>query len=137
MNPRRRKFEIWSIISILLFLAFLLFFIYPICTLLKQAFTTEDAGFTLDNFVKFFSKPYYYNTILNSFKVSIAVALVSLALGHSDVLLLLVLSTERRKIHPHLQHSVLHVGTVYWCIRMDSASRSFGCADHIAEKHRY
>lgn len=51
MNPRRRKFEIWSIISILLFLAFLLFFIYPICTLLKQAFTTEDAGFTLDNFV--------------------------------------------------------------------------------------
>ena len=81
MNPRRRKFEIWSIISILLFLAFLLFFIYPICTLLKQAFTTEDAGFTLDNFVKFFSKPYYYNTILNSFKVSIAVALVSLALG--------------------------------------------------------
>lgn len=71
MNPRRRKFEIWSIISILLFLAFLLFFIYPICTLLKQAFTTEDAGFTLDNFVKFFSKPYYYNTILNSFKVSI------------------------------------------------------------------
>ena len=81
MNPRRRKFEIWSIISILLFLAFLLFFIYPICTLLKQAFTTEDAGFTLDNFVKFFSKPYYYNTILNSFKVSIAVTLVSLALG--------------------------------------------------------
>ena len=81
MNPRRRKFEIWSIISILLFLAFLLFFIYPICTLLKQAFTTEDAGFTLDNFVKFFSKPYYYNTILNSFKVSIAVAVVSLALG--------------------------------------------------------
>ncbi len=81
MNPKRRKFEVWSDISIALLLAFLLFFLYPLCTLLKQAFTTEESGFTLDNFVKFFSKPYYYNTILNSFKVSVAVTLVSLFIG--------------------------------------------------------
>ncbi|MCI5976260.1 MAG: iron ABC transporter permease [Clostridiales bacterium] len=81
MNPKRRKFEVWSAISIALLLAFLLFFLYPLCTLLKQAFTTEESGFTLDNFVKFFSKPYYYNTILNSFKVSVAVTLVSLFIG--------------------------------------------------------
>ncbi len=81
MNPKRRKFEVWSAISIALLLAFLLFFLYPLCTLLKQAFTTKESGFTLDNFVKFFSKPYYYNTILNSFKVSVAVTLVSLFVG--------------------------------------------------------
>lgn len=81
MNPKRRKFEVWSAISIALLLAFLLFFVYPLCTLLKQAFTTKESGFTLDNFVKFFSKPYYYNTILNSFKVSVAVTLVSLFIG--------------------------------------------------------
>lgn len=81
MNPKRRKFEVWSAISIALLLAFLLFFVYPLCTLLKQAFTTKESGFTLDNFVKFFSKPYYYNTILNSFKVSVAVTLVSLLIG--------------------------------------------------------
>lgn len=81
MNPKRRKFEVWSAISIALLLAFLLFFLYPLCTLLKQAFTTKESGFTLDNFVKFFSKPYYYNTILNSFKVSVAVTLVSLFIG--------------------------------------------------------
>lgn len=81
MNPKRRNFEVWSAISIALLLAFLLFFLYPLCTLLKQAFTTEESGFTLDNFVKFFSKPYYYNTILNSFKVSVAVTLVSLFIG--------------------------------------------------------
>ena len=52
MNPKRRKFEVWSAISIALLLAFLLFFLYPLCTLLKQAFTTEESGFTLDNFVK-------------------------------------------------------------------------------------
>lgn len=81
MNPKRRKFEVWSAISIALLLAFLLFFLYPLCTLLKQAFTTKESGFTLDNFVKFFSKPYYYNTILNSFKVSVAVTLVALFIG--------------------------------------------------------
>lgn len=81
MNQKRRKFEVWSAISVALLLAFLLFFVYPICTLLKQAFTTSDSAFTFDNFIKFFSKPYYYNTILNSFKVSIAVMLVSLAIG--------------------------------------------------------
>lgn len=81
MNQKRRKFEVWSAISIALLLAFLLFFVYPICTLLKQAFTTSESAFTFDNFIKFFSKPYYYNTIFNSFKVSIAVMLVSLAIG--------------------------------------------------------
>lgn len=81
MSARRRKFEVWTAISLALFLMFAVFFIYPICTLLRQAFTTKEAAFTLDNFVKFFSKPYYYNTIFNSFKVSLAVMAVSLAIG--------------------------------------------------------
>ena len=59
MSARRRKFEVWTAISLALFLMFAVFFIYPICTLLRQAFTTKEAAFTLDNFVKFFSKPYY------------------------------------------------------------------------------
>lgn len=63
MNQKRRKFEVWSAISIALLLAFLLFFVYPICTLLKQAFTTSESAFTFDNFIKFFSKPYYYNRL--------------------------------------------------------------------------
>lgn len=81
MSARRRKFEVWTAISLALFLMFAVFFIYPICTLLRQAFTTKEAAFTLDNFVKFFSKPYYYNTIFNSFKVSLAVMAVSLSIG--------------------------------------------------------
>ena len=81
MSAGRKMFEIWTAISLALFLMFAVFFIYPICTLLRQAFTTKEAAFTLDNFIKFFSKPYYYNTIFNSFKVSLAVMAVSLAIG--------------------------------------------------------
>ena len=68
-------------ISILLLACFLLFFVYPICTLLRQAFVNEGGKFTMENFVKFFSKKYYYGTILNSFKVSICVTIVSLIIG--------------------------------------------------------
>ena len=68
MRTKRRKFEIWSVISLFLLAAFLLFFVYPICTLLRQAFVSEGGSFTLANFAKFFSKKYYYGTILNSFK---------------------------------------------------------------------
>ena len=78
---QRCKFEIWSVISILLLACFLLFFVYPICTLLRQAFVNEGGKFTMENFVKFFSKKYYYGTILNSFKVSICVTIVSLIIG--------------------------------------------------------
>lgn len=80
MSKRRQKFEVWTIVSVLLALFFLLFLIYPISMLLKQAFFNED-GFTLEQFVRFFEKPYYYNTILNSAKVSICTTLLSLAIG--------------------------------------------------------
>lgn len=81
MNIYRKRFEIWTIISVGLFFVFLIFFIYPIGMLLRQAFTTPQKLYTFDNFIKFFSKPFYYNTILNSFKVSVAAAFVSLVVG--------------------------------------------------------
>jgi ABC-type sulfate transport system permease subunit len=64
-----------------LLLLFLVFFIYPCVRLMWEAFYTEKTGFTLGAFAKFFEKSYYWNTILNSFKVSGAVMLISLVLG--------------------------------------------------------
>jgi iron(III) transport system permease protein len=81
MKLKQQKFEVWSVISVILLLVFLVFFVYPIFTLLQQAFIAEDGSFTLENFAKFFSKKYYYGTILNSFKVSICVTIAALAIG--------------------------------------------------------
>jgi iron(III) transport system permease protein len=81
MDQARNKRDIWNWISISLILFFLLFFIYPCTRLLWAAFHTEQEGFTLKAFIKFFGKSYYYNTILNSFKVSGAVMLLSLLIG--------------------------------------------------------
>src|SRR5699024_1978397 len=73
VSKSRKKMDLWNWVSVLLLLLFLIFFIYPCVRLMWEAFYTEEAGFTLDAFVKFFSKSYYFSTILNSFKVSIAV----------------------------------------------------------------
>ena len=80
MSKSRKKMDLWNWVSVLLLLLFLIFFIYP-CVRLWEAFYTEEAGFTLDAFVKFFSKSYYFSTILNSFKVSIAVMALAMVLG--------------------------------------------------------
>ncbi len=135
MSAGRKKFEIWTAISLALFLMFAVFFIYPICTLLRQAFTTKEAAFTLDNFIKFFSKPYYYNTIFNSFKVSLAVMAVSRH-RHRHVIFLLVLRAERVKVHPRFQHTVLHVRAVHRGICVDTAAWAFGRDDAHAQGTR-
>ena len=80
MKTKRRR-DIWTVLGLMLLLLFVVFFIYPCIRLLWEAFYTEKTGFTMKAFTKFFSKKYYYSTILNSFKVSAAVMLISLLLG--------------------------------------------------------
>lgn len=77
----KSRWDIWSALAIVLLLLFGVFFLYPCVRLLWEAFYTADTGFTFKAFTKFFSKKYYYSTILNSFKVSLTVMLVSLLLG--------------------------------------------------------
>lgn len=81
MNKPKKKFEVWTVISIVLFLSFLLFLVYPLFGLLKQAVISTSGDFTMQEFTKFFSKSYYYGTIWNSVKVTVTVTLVSLLIG--------------------------------------------------------
>lgn len=78
---KKRKFEVWTLVTIGLFVLFFIFLIYPMFGMLKQSVISEDGKFTLDEFAKFFSNSYYTGTILNSFKVTVAVTLVTLVLG--------------------------------------------------------
>ena len=81
MTHRQKKADVWNYLAIGLMLLFLVFFIYPSVRLMWEAFYTEQTGFTLQAFFKFFEKSYYWRTIINSFKVSGAVMLISLVLG--------------------------------------------------------
>lgn len=77
----RKKFEIWTVFTVLFLFLFVLFLVFPMWGLLKQAVVSPDGRFTLEEFGKFFSSAYYTHAIVNSFVVSIAIALVTLLIG--------------------------------------------------------
>ena len=79
---RKAKFDLWTLVTIGLLALYGIFLIYPMMNLMTQAVIDKDTGqFTLDYFIKFFSTPYYFNTLLNSFKVTTAVTVLTLIVG--------------------------------------------------------
>jgi len=61
---------------------YVVFLIYPLLNLFLQAIVDKETGdFTLGYFVKFFSKEYYFGTLLNSFKVTIFVTIIAVTLA--------------------------------------------------------
>ena len=79
-NSKRFRLDVWGWTTIVILLLYALFLLYPLCLLLKMAFS-DGAHFTLVNFAKFFSRKYYSITLLNSFKVSIAATIASVVVG--------------------------------------------------------
>lgn len=80
MKNVHSKMNVWLVSSIIIFISYLLFLIYPIVTILKQAIFV-NGQLSLGNFVTFFSKGYYVETLFNSFKVSVVATLFSLIVG--------------------------------------------------------
>lgn len=81
-DNNRFRFDIWGIITLCTIAAYVLFLLYPMAHLFLQAVTDSETGtFTLENFIKFFSKSYYFDTLFNSFKVSISATVLSLLMG--------------------------------------------------------
>ena len=67
----KQKFtlDIWGLITLGIIGVYLLFLLYPMAHLMKQSVYDPQTGqFSMENFIKFFSKSYYLNTLLNSFK---------------------------------------------------------------------
>lgn len=80
MVNNANKKDIWKLISICIIVIYALFLIYPLFQLLKQS-VFADGQFTLEYFLKFFSKKYYLTTIKNSFEVSISATIITLIIG--------------------------------------------------------
>ncbi|MEM1484513.1 iron ABC transporter permease [Oscillospiraceae bacterium PP1C4] len=81
-DNNRFRLDIWGIITLCMIGIYALFLIYPMAHLVQQSVTDGETGrFTMEYFVKFFSKSYYFDTLLNSFKVSIAATILSILIG--------------------------------------------------------
>ncbi len=81
-NNHKFRLDIWGFITLLIIALYLLFLLYPMAWLIRQSVIDGESGaLTMANFAKFFSKSYYFDTLLNSFKVSIAATALSLVIG--------------------------------------------------------
>lgn len=81
-NKKIFKMDVWKVITIGVIVLYAIFLIYPVGKLLLQAFVNKDSkDFTLEYFTKFFSQPYYLDTLINSFKVSFCAMILALAVG--------------------------------------------------------
>ena len=72
----------WNIVTIIIAVIFSIFIVYPLLYLFVSAFKSSETGkWTLENFIIFFSKKYYYKSLINSFTVTISVTILTIIIG--------------------------------------------------------
>ncbi len=79
---KKPKFDLWTVVMFGLLGLYGVFLIYPLMNLFAQAVIDKDTGeFTLAYFIEFFSTPYYFNTLINSFKVTFWVTILTIIIA--------------------------------------------------------
>ncbi len=81
MKSGKKRLSIWLIITLAILGLFIVFVVFPIALILYKSVLMEDGSISFVYFAKFFSKKFYWSTLVNSFKVTIASTLVSAILG--------------------------------------------------------
>ncbi|MCL4488936.1 MAG: iron ABC transporter permease [Chloroflexi bacterium] len=75
-----RNLSFWNLVTVGAFALLLLFLVYPLLAVFQQSLTSK-AGDLLDGYRKFFTQPYYSNSLTNSLLVSIPATIGSLLIG--------------------------------------------------------
>ena len=80
-NTNKKKiFDIWNILSLLILCLYVLFLLYPMFCILKASIF-DQGQFTLQYFIRFFSKSIYMDSLIHSFKISVCTTLMTLLIG--------------------------------------------------------
>ena len=80
MNKNKNT-DIWKIFTFIILIGLLLFLVYPIIKLLISSVYIGGEKFSFQEFEKFFSKPYYFQTLANSLKISILATLCTIIIA--------------------------------------------------------
>lgn len=82
MTTIKKHLDIWSAISLVVLGGYVLFLIYPMLYLVVASLTSSATeGITFEYYQKFLQYPYYFNTLINSFKISLSVTILTLLIG--------------------------------------------------------
>ena len=79
---KNRKLDFWFWVKVLVVIFMLAFLIYPFCTLITRSFfSAKTEGVTLANYIRFFTKKYYYSALGRSLQVSFFATCTTLIVG--------------------------------------------------------
>ncbi|NLO38152.1 MAG: iron ABC transporter permease [Ruminiclostridium sp.] len=78
----RFRLDFWTVVTIAVFIVFAFFLAYPLFSLFAGGFRDPDTQqFTLNNFIRFFTKKYYLRALGHSFLVTTCTTLLAVAVG--------------------------------------------------------
>lgn len=81
-NKKTFKFDFWKLVTLGIVLVFGLFLVYPLFKLFMSGFIDAKSGeWTINNFLKFFTKKYYLRTLGHSFMVTTCTTLLAVGIG--------------------------------------------------------
>jgi len=96
---RKLRNDFWLIISFLILGLYVLFMVYPLSSVVRQSVVDETTGrFSLRYIRQFFSEPYYYQTLVNSFKIAISTGLAAVIVGTPLAYLYTMYEVKGRKL---------------------------------------
>ncbi len=76
------RFDFWTFVGLFCLLFLGVFLILPVGRMITYAFQSKDVdGFTMINFVKFFSRKYYLSSLWNSIKVVLSATILVILIG--------------------------------------------------------
>lgn len=79
---RKFHWDFWTGVTVLSIAVFALFLIYPLFSLFVSAFQDPETGaWSMQNFVHFFERKYYYQSMINSFSVTTCVTILAVIIG--------------------------------------------------------
>ena len=82
MTKKKIRLDFWFWVKVLVVGMMLLFLIYPFCTLITRSFFSSKTGLlSLDNYIRFFTKKYYYSALFRSLFVSCISTVTALIVG--------------------------------------------------------
>ena len=74
--------DFWFCVRVIVIVSMCLFIVYPFYNIItKSVFSDKVEGLTLYNFIRFFSKPYYYEPLIRSIVVCTTTVLTSTLIG--------------------------------------------------------
>ncbi len=77
-----KRFSVWTSFSVIILAIFAIFIIYPLLLVLcKSVIDPHSGNFTLNYLTKFFTRKFYWSTLVNSLQVTACSTLLAAALG--------------------------------------------------------